>query len=74
MFEEQLKNITQTVDGIPVKDLVYKPVDKVITGLVKDPDYGNPDLRDGYVSCVWNRHGTPLKLNKGREELKLKIN
>ena len=72
-MEDFIKDITKTVDGYLVKDLRYLTLDNIIVGLVKDPIYGNPHLRDGYISAQWNRYGKPIKLNKGRKELILNL-
>lgn len=70
---EFIENIKETVEGYPVKDLRWLPLDNIIVGLVKDPLYGKPTLRDGFVSAQWNKFGKPIKQNKGREELKLNL-
>jgi hypothetical protein len=62
-------NITQTIKGYPVKDLRWSERDNLYIGLVKDDEYGRPELFDGYIVVVWNKHGKPQKLNKGRTEL-----
>ena len=68
----EVNNITETIDGYEVRDLRYKPLDNIIVGLVKDKDYGKES--NGYfISCQWTKQGKPLKLNKGRKELILKI-
>jgi hypothetical protein len=70
-MKPSIENIQTTIDGTPVKDLRWIEVDQIIVGLVKDPLFGKASLRDGYVSCVWNKHGYPSKTNKGRTELNL---
>lgn len=70
---EQLKNITHTQGGYEVKDLKYKPLDNIIVGLVKDPQYGKPELYNGFICVQWTPQGKPLKINKGRTELNLTI-
>ena len=67
------ENIKTTIEGLEVKDLVWKPIDNIIVGMVKDPLLGKPELREGYVSCQWNKHGFPLNKNKGRDELILEV-
>ncbi len=67
-----LNNITETVDGYPVKDLRWLPVDNIIVGLVKCPIWGNDKLHDGFVSCKWRKNGACVK-DKDRKDLKLKI-
>lgn len=65
--------ITETLSGYHIKNLKWNAVDSIYVGLVKDELYGRKELRDGYICVQWNRHGKPLKLNKGREELILKM-
>ena len=72
-METTLKQITETVEGYPVKNLKWNVLDNIIVGQVKDELYGRKDLHNGFISCQWNRFGKPLKLNKGRKELILKI-
>lgn len=77
MKEEFLNSITETVEGYPVKNLVWKPIDNLIRGLVKDPITGNENLHGGYVTANWNRNGALLShcgfdKNK-RKDLYLKI-
>ena len=69
----ELKNITETIQGWKVKHLRYLPLDNIIVGLVEDKQYGNPRLYDGFVACQWTLKGKPLKINKGRTELILKL-
>ena len=73
MKQEELDKITETINGYPVKNLLYKKNDRIITGQVKDPINLFPHLYEGYVSCVWNTKGYPQKLNKGRNDLRLKM-
>ena len=72
-MQEFIKDINQTNGGYPIKDLRWLPLDNIIVGLVKDPLYGKPELREGYVAVQWNRYGKPIKLNKGRNELILNL-
>lgn len=67
-----LNNITQTVEGYPVKDLRWLPVDNIIVGLVKCPIWGNDNLHGGYVSCKWRKNGACIK-DKERKDLYLKM-
>jgi len=69
---ENLNKITQTVEGYPVKDLRWLPVDNIIIGLVKCPIWGKPTLHDGYVSCKWRKNGLNVR-DKERKDLTLKI-
>ena len=73
MTIEKLNKNKTTIAGYKVKDLYYKEVDNIITGFVKDPEFGNPNLHEGWSSVQWTTHGFPLGKNKGREELKLRI-
>jgi len=73
-MQEFIKDINQTNGGYPIKDLRWLPLDNIIVGLVKDPMYGKPELREGYIAVQWNKYGKPIKLNKGRDELILKLN
>jgi hypothetical protein len=73
MEQELLNKVTQTIDGHEVRNLRWIALDNIIVGQVKDPVFGKPSLHDGFCSCQWNRHGFPLKSNKGRNELKLNI-
>lgn len=58
MNETQLKSIINTIEGYPVKDLRWKPLDNIIVGLVKCPITGRDNLNDGYVSCTWKKNGS----------------
>lgn len=72
-MQNKLTNIKLTDGGYEVKDLRYIEVDYIIVGMVKDPVLGNPNLREGFVSCQWNKHGFPIRHNKGKTDLKLEI-
>ena len=74
MTPKELAAITETVEGYPVKNLVWRPVDNIITGLVQDPITGEPELRDGYVSGQWRKNGSATNQILNRTDLKLKIN
>lgn len=69
---ELIKDINQTTEGYPVKDLRWLPVDNIIVGLVKDPVWGRAELHEGYVACKWRKNGTCVK-EKNRPDLKLNI-
>lgn len=69
----ELKQITQTVEGYPVKDLRWLPLDNIIVGLVKCPYMGKPTLNEGYVSGMWKRNGSPTNKIKGFDHLYLDI-
>ena len=73
MEAKQLQAITTTIEGYPVKNLTWRPLDNIITGLVQCPTLGNPNLHDGYVSGAWRKNGTPVNMIKGIIELTLKI-
>jgi len=53
-----LQNVTQTVEGYPVKNLTWLPNDNVIRGQVKCPVVGKPNLHDGYIIVTWRKNGT----------------
>lgn len=69
----ELKQITQTVEGYPVRDLRWLPLDNIIVGLVKCPYMGKPTLNEGYVSGMWKRNGSPTNKIKGFDHLYLDI-
>jgi hypothetical protein len=54
-MQEILKNITETQNCSPVKDLRWLPLDNVIVGLVKDDYWSNVKIHEGYVSGT-NKH------------------
>lgn len=59
MEAEDLKLITQTVEGYPVADLKIKQPDNIIVGFVKDTVAGQANK--GYVVvCCWRLNGTVL--------------
>jgi hypothetical protein len=55
---EHLKTITQTAEGYEVKDLVWKPTDNIIRGLVKCPVTGRDNFNNGFVVATWRKNGT----------------
>lgn len=69
-------NITETVDGIEIKDLVWKPLDNIIRGLVKDPVMGRESRLNGFVACTWRANGSITQKFGGtkRPDLYLKMN
>ena len=73
MKQEELNKITETVEGYEVKNLRFLKVDNIITGLVKDPLFGRPNLHGGFVSGQWHTTGIPTNSIKGRKELKLNL-
>lgn len=74
MDKEQLNIIIETIEGYPVKNLTWRPTDNIITGLVRCPVFGNPNVHEGFVSGMWRKNGTPTNRIKGMIELTLKIN
>jgi hypothetical protein len=71
---ENLNKITHTKGGYPIKDIRFKKMDNLIVGLVQDPVCGNPNLHDGYISCVWRRNGkVEPRYGKGRDDLEIDI-
>lgn len=73
MEKEKLEQIKETLGGYEVKNLSYKKRDNIITGQVKDPMNLFPTLHEGFVGGAWSINGFPLKYNKGRKDLILKI-
>ena len=74
MGKEELTKITTTIEGYPVKNLTWRPLDNIITGLVQCPVLGNPNIHEGFISGMWRKNGTPTNRIKGMIELTLKIN
>ena len=74
MMNEIIKNITQTIEGYPVKDLRWLPIDNIIVGLVKDPILSNPKLNKGYSACTWKRNGKPTYKYGGGNRTDLILN
>lgn len=74
MEQSLLDTITNTVEGYEVKDLVWKPTDNIIRGLVKDP-VTNSKLHNGFVVATWRKNGclTPKYGGATRPDLYLKI-
>jgi hypothetical protein len=54
---EKILKITETVDGIQVKELRFKPVDNIIIGFARDMITGQPN-KDYWVTCCWRLNGT----------------
>jgi hypothetical protein len=75
MEQSILNSITETVDGTPVKDLVWKPTDNIIRGLVKCPVTGRDNFNNGFVVCTWRANGSvTIKYGgKARLDMYLKI-
>lgn len=74
MKTEELNKITETIEGYPVKNLRWLPLDNIIVGMVKCPYMGKPNLHEGYISGMWKRNGLPTNKIKGLNHLQLKIN
>lgn len=72
--EKQLKDITTTIEGYPVRNLKWNQIDNIIVGQVKDPIIGKPSFLDGYITVQWRKNGKPTNTYKGREDLQIKIN
>ena len=72
---ERIKNITETVEGYEVKELVWLERDGVIRGRVKDPVTGRDDLHNGFVVATWRKNGSlmPRYGGNARTDLYLKI-
>jgi len=71
---EFIKDITETTEGYPVRNLKWNPVDNIIVGQVKDPIIGRANYQDGYITVQWRKNGKPTNHYKGREDLIIKIN
>jgi hypothetical protein len=74
MEKEKLELITQTVDGNEVRDLVFKKVDNIIRGFVKDSVCGLAS-RDYFRVCTWRLNGTltPTYGGNNRRDLYLDL-
>ena len=69
-----LLTITNTTEGYEVKNLIWKPIDSIITGLVKCPIMGRIDRHEGFVSFQWRTNGKPFKMqDRSRIDLTLNI-
>jgi hypothetical protein len=73
MSEQDLAEITETIEGYHVKDLRWLSRDNIIVGLVKCPYLGVPNLFEGYTSGMWKRNGIPTNKIRGHEHLTLKM-
>ena len=74
MEQSILQQITHTVEGYEVKELVWLERDNVIRGRVKDPITGREDLHGGYVVRTWRKNGTLVpKWGTNRDDLNLPI-
>jgi hypothetical protein len=70
---EAIRQIGQTVEGCPISDLRYKPIDNILVGLVKSPNFGNPKLYEGQICVTWTTRGKTTTKYKGIRELDLKM-
>lgn len=50
--------ITKTIEGYPVKNILWKEAENIYVGLVQDPISGNPKVHDGYIAMTWRRNGS----------------
>lgn len=57
-LQAKIKTITHTAEGYEVKDLVWKPTDNIIRGLVKCPVTGRENFNNGFVVVTWRKNGT----------------
>lgn len=74
-MQDKLIHITHTSEGYPVRDLLWKPNENIIVGLVRDPVRGIPTLRNGFVAVTWKRNGSLTSKFGGstRKDLYLKM-
>lgn len=72
---EKILKITETVEGVQVKDLKYKPVDNILVGFAKDLITGQAN-KDYWVTCCWRLNGalTPSYGGSSRRDLYLDTN
>jgi hypothetical protein len=73
-MEEFIKDIKETVEGYPVKNLKWNALDNILVGMVKCPLFGRDNLHEGYIVVQWRKNGSATNRFKGREDLKLKLN
>jgi hypothetical protein len=73
MEKEILEQITETIEGYPVKELAWLKRDNVIRGRVKDPVTGRDSLHDGYVTILWNNKGKVINRYGGSKRSDLSI-
>jgi hypothetical protein len=74
-MEEFIKDITETVEGYPVKNLKWNELDNILVGMVKCPLFGRDNLHEGYVVMTWRKNGSLTSKYGGsnRKDLYLKI-
>ncbi len=63
----ELEHITETLTGLPVKNLKFNQVDNIIVGQVWC------ELTDKFIVCQWRTNGTATNFFKGRLDLRLKM-
>ena len=74
MEKSVLENITHTIKGYEVKELVWLERDSVIRGRVKDPIMGRESLHNGFIVVTWRKNGTLVpKWGTNRDDLTIKI-
>jgi hypothetical protein len=74
MEQSVLQQITHTVEGYEVKELVWLERDNVIRGRVKCPVLGRENLHNGFVVVTWRKNGTLVpKWGTNRDDLALKV-
>ena len=68
-------DIKQTIAGYPVKNILWKPNENIYTGQVKDPEWGKPNLHDGFITVTWRSNGalTPKFGGNSRKDLYLNL-
>ena len=72
-MEEIIKGITETIEGAPVKNLVWKPIDNIIVGQVFAPELAVTKAHEGFISGAWRSNGSPTNSIKGYKNLTLKL-
>lgn len=70
-LQELVKTITHTTEGYEVKDLVWRPMDNIIRGFVKDPVTGRESLHKGFVCVTWKKNGSLTQRYGGNTRLDL---
>ncbi len=66
-LNEAISKLTHTVEGYEVKELVWKPTDNIIRGLVKCPVTGRDTLYNGFVVATWRKNGSVTIKYGGKE-------
>lgn len=73
MNTEQLTAITHTIEGYPVRNLKWNPLDNILVGQAKDPVTGRETHLEGYVIVQWRLNGKTTNKLKGRADLALNL-